>query len=68
MPPNEELTFVNGFVVWQGHPVWWSGEAAGSPGPESRGPGIVNPRVTTQPPSFRRRRGISRFLHALGLI
>ena len=28
VPPAGELTFVNGFLVWRGRPVWWSAEGA----------------------------------------
>ena len=27
VPPADALTYVDGFLVWKGRPVWWSGES-----------------------------------------
>lgn len=69
-PPDDELTYVDGFLVWEGRPVWWSGETANPALTKGlEGPGIINPEVISRPPEPEpRRRGIGRFLHALGLI
>jgi hypothetical protein len=50
VPPTEELAFVDGFLVWKGRPVWWSGEggpALATSGVE--GPGFVNTDAITRP-------------------
>lgn len=32
VPPGDELEFVDGWLVWNGRPVWWSGHRpAGAP-------------------------------------
>jgi anti-sigma factor RsiW len=65
VPPNHELTFVDGFLVWKGRPVWWSGESRSSAASaELRGPGLLNEHVlargtplrspATERPSLRR--------------
>lgn len=41
MPPNDELTFVDGFLVWKGRPVWYSGEGRGAVAALMDGPGFV---------------------------
>jgi hypothetical protein len=28
VPPNDELTDVDGFLIWKGRPVWWSGQSS----------------------------------------
>jgi hypothetical protein len=71
VPPNDELAFVGEFLVWKGRPVWWTGEPADpalTQGLEA--PGLVDPELVSRPlPAPKpRRRGVSRFLHALGLI
>jgi hypothetical protein len=69
IPPLEELVFVDGFLVWNGRPVWWSGEPGSSAGREDlEGPGLINPEATSRPLPIPRRRRLGRFLHALGLI
>jgi hypothetical protein len=30
VPPAQELEFVDGWLVWKGRPVWWSGYRSGS--------------------------------------
>jgi hypothetical protein len=50
VPPTEELSFVDGFLVWKGRPVWWSGEggtAAATSGMD--GPGFLNAETITHP-------------------
>lgn len=50
VPPSDELTYVDGFLVWNGRPVWWSGEsgsAAATTGLE--GPGIVDRSLVSKP-------------------
>lgn len=50
VPPVEELTFVDGFLVWNGRPVWWSGEsrsAAVTKGLEQ--PGFVDQSLVSRP-------------------
>lgn len=50
VPPSDELTYVDGFLVWNGRPVWWSGEsgsAAATAGLE--GPGIVDRSLVSRP-------------------
>jgi hypothetical protein len=71
VPPGDELTFVDGFLVWKGRPVWWSGESSNPALTEGlEGPGLVDPELVSKPlPAPKpRRRGVSRFLHAIGLI
>ena len=36
VPDRSELEFVNGWLVWKGQPVWWSGERTGG----SASPGV----------------------------
>jgi hypothetical protein len=56
VPPTEELTFVDGFLVWKGRPVWWSG-APGSTAPKAElaTPGLLNPDVLMASPPVRDR-------------
>lgn len=69
VPPGDELTFVDGFLIWKGRPVWWSGESANPSLSEGlEGPGLINPGATSRPLPVPRRRRLGRFLHALGLI
>lgn len=65
VPPNHELAFVDGFLVWNGRPVWWSGESRSAAVTAGlNGPGLLNRSVlahgtplrspTTERPSLRR--------------
>jgi hypothetical protein len=50
VPPVEELRFVDGFLLWQGRPVWYSGEGRASPAAASLdGPGFVETSVLERP-------------------
>lgn len=66
VPPREELVYVDGFLVWKGRPVWWSGESQSSAvTAELKGPGLLNENVlahgtplrdrSPERPSLRRR-------------
>jgi hypothetical protein len=66
VPPSRELVYVDGFLVWKGRPVWWSGEGRSSAITANlEGPGLLNEGVlahgtplrdrTPERPSLRRR-------------
>lgn len=49
MPPNDELTFVDGFLIWKGRPVWYSGEGRGTVAANMEGPGFVETAMLAGP-------------------
>ena len=49
MPPNDELTFVDGFLIWNGRPVWYSGEGRGTAAAGMDGPGFVETTLLAGP-------------------
>jgi hypothetical protein len=50
VPPNDELAFVDGFLIWNGRPVWWSGEGTTSAATSKLDrPGFVNTDMFTTP-------------------
>ena len=50
VPVHSELEFTDGFLMWNGRPVWWSGESK-SPALTAglKGPGIIDPDLVSQP-------------------
>lgn len=64
VPPNDELAFVDGFLLWKGRPVWYSGEGRGTAAASMERPGFVETTLLAGPgaappanarPSLRRR-------------
>jgi hypothetical protein len=50
VPPVEELTFVDGFLLWKGRPVWYSGEGRTAPAAgRMDGPGFLETSVLSRP-------------------
>ncbi|HLM68223.1 MAG TPA: hypothetical protein VK358_11880 [Longimicrobium sp.] len=50
VPPVDELTYVDGFLVWKGRPVWWSGGSGSTAVTASLdGPGLIDPPFLSQP-------------------
>lgn len=50
VPPVDELAFVDGFLVWNGRPVWWSGESSSAAVTERlHQPGFVEASITSPP-------------------
>lgn len=49
IPLNEELTFIDGFLVWKGRPVWYSGEGCGRVAGMMDGPGFMQTPMFARP-------------------
>lgn len=58
VPEASELDFVNGWLVWKGQPVWWSGHRAGDASPPPIRSTSAVPAATAVPerPRLRLRR------------
>lgn len=64
VPPHAELTFADGFLIWKGRPVWWSGKSASTTATQGlAGPGLVNPPVLVAPSPARTRESTRPRLH-----
>jgi hypothetical protein len=55
VPEAKELEFVDGWLVWKGEPVWWSGQRNGEP-PRSPAPAGATPSLSPAPARPRLRR------------
>lgn len=67
VPPNDELTFVDGFLMWKGRPVWYSGEGRGArAAAHMGGPGFVETTLLAGPREApaHRRSGLRRLIGA----
>lgn len=60
VPRGDELEFVDGWLVWNGRPVWWSGyRPNGAPGAvdggDEPGPPVLEPPRDPAPPRRKHR-------------
>lgn len=66
VPPVDELTYVDGFLVWKGRPVWWSGQGGSTAVAAGLAePGLIEPSLLARPlpePKPRRTR-LRRWFH-----
>lgn len=69
VPPADELTYVDGFLVWNGRPVWWSGESSSAALTAGlNGPGLLDTSVVSRPlPEAKPHRNRPRLQRWLGL-